>query len=119
LVMDVNARSMLVSTQVAARAMIDQGPNDRGVAGKIVNMSSMGAKKGGANQAHYAASKSAVSSLTPVAEEPPAVDETPAAPEDAPAASDEEAPAAADDTPVDETPAAGEDAAVEDPTADE
>ncbi len=67
LVMDVNARSMLVSTQVAARAMIDQGPNDRGVAGKIVNMSSMGAKKGGANQAHYAASKAAVSSLTQVA----------------------------------------------------
>jgi 3-oxoacyl-[acyl-carrier protein] reductase len=65
-VMDVNARSMLVTTQVAARAMIAQGRNERGVAGKIVNMASMGAKKGGANQAHYAASKAAVVSLTQV-----------------------------------------------------
>lgn len=62
LVMDVNARSMLVTTQVAARAMIAQGGG-----GRIINMSSMGAKKGGANQAHYAASKAAVSSLTQVA----------------------------------------------------
>ena len=40
---DVNARSMLVTTQVAARAMIAAG---RG--GRIVNMASMGAKRAGA-----------------------------------------------------------------------
>jgi NAD(P)-dependent dehydrogenase (short-subunit alcohol dehydrogenase family) len=59
LVMDVNARSMLVTTQVAARSMIAAGHG-----GRIVNMASMGAKKAGANQAHYAASKAAVVSLT-------------------------------------------------------
>jgi NAD(P)-dependent dehydrogenase (short-subunit alcohol dehydrogenase family) len=59
---DVNVRSMLVTTQVAARAMIDQG---RG--GAIVNMASMGGKVGSPKQAHYAASKAAVISLTRVA----------------------------------------------------
>ena len=61
-VMDVNARSMLVTTQVAARAMIAAG---RG--GRIVNMASMGAKRAGADQAHYAASKAAVVALTQAA----------------------------------------------------
>ena len=55
----VNARSMLVTTQVAARAMIAAG---RG--GKIINMASMAAKSPAANQAHYAASKAAVVALT-------------------------------------------------------
>ena len=59
LVMDVNARSMLVTTQVAARSMIAAGTG-----GRIINMASMGAKRAGANQAHYAASKAAVVSLT-------------------------------------------------------
>ena len=62
LVMDVNARSMLVTTQAAAPVMIAAG---RG--GRIVNIASMGAKKAGANQAHYAASKAAVVSLTQAA----------------------------------------------------
>jgi NAD(P)-dependent dehydrogenase (short-subunit alcohol dehydrogenase family) len=62
LVMDVNARSMLVTTQVAARSMIAGGTG-----GRIINMSSMGAKRAGANQAHYAASKAAVVSLTQAA----------------------------------------------------
>lgn len=57
----VNVRSMLVTTQVAAKAMI---PNGRGA---IVNMASMGGKSGAPNQAHYAASKAAVISLTQVA----------------------------------------------------
>jgi NAD(P)-dependent dehydrogenase (short-subunit alcohol dehydrogenase family) len=61
-VMDVNARSMLVTTQIAARAMIAAG---RG--GRIVNMASMGAKRAGADQAHYAASKAAVVALTQAA----------------------------------------------------
>jgi NAD(P)-dependent dehydrogenase (short-subunit alcohol dehydrogenase family) len=57
----VNVRAMLVTTQVAAKAMI---PNGKGT---IVNMASMGGKVGGPNQAHYAASKAAVISLTQVA----------------------------------------------------
>jgi NAD(P)-dependent dehydrogenase (short-subunit alcohol dehydrogenase family) len=55
----VNTTSMLVTTQVAARAMIAAGSG-----GKIINMSSMAAKAGGAGQGHYAASKAAVSALT-------------------------------------------------------
>ncbi|MDQ3737940.1 MAG: SDR family oxidoreductase [Actinomycetota bacterium] len=61
LVFAVNARSMLITTQVAAAAMRDAG---RG--GTIVNMSSMGAKSGATGQAHYAASKAAVIALTQV-----------------------------------------------------
>jgi NAD(P)-dependent dehydrogenase (short-subunit alcohol dehydrogenase family) len=57
----VNVRAMLVTIQVAAKAMI---PNGRG---SIINMSSMGGKVGAPNQAHYAASKAAVISLTQVA----------------------------------------------------
>jgi 3-oxoacyl-[acyl-carrier protein] reductase len=61
-VMAVNARSMLVTTQVAATAMIAGGTG-----GRIVNMASMGAKQAAADQAHYAASKAAVVSLTQAA----------------------------------------------------
>ena len=57
----VNVRAMLVTIQLAAKAMI---PNGRGA---IINMASMGGKVGGQNQAHYAASKAAVISLTQVA----------------------------------------------------
>ena len=45
----VNVRAMLLTTQVAARAMIAQGDG-----GKIVNMASMGGKVGAPGQAHYA-----------------------------------------------------------------
>ena len=58
---EINARSMLLTTQVAVRRMIDQGNG-----GKIVNMASMGAKLGSPNQAHYCASKAAVVSFTRV-----------------------------------------------------
>ena len=57
----INVRAMLMTIQVAAKAMI---PNGRGT---IINMASMGGKVGGTNQAHYAASKAAVISLTQVA----------------------------------------------------
>ncbi|KQS66046.1 SDR family NAD(P)-dependent oxidoreductase [Modestobacter sp. Leaf380] len=60
----VNARAMLVTTQVAARAMIAQRTPSSDCVGKIVNMASMGGKAGGAGQAHYAASKAAVIGLT-------------------------------------------------------
>ncbi len=56
----VNVRAMLVTTQVAGRAMVAAG------GGIIVNMASMGGKDGGPNQAHYSASKAAVISLTQV-----------------------------------------------------
>ena len=58
---DVNVRSMLLTTQVVAKAMIAAGSP-----GAIVNMASMGGKVGSPNQAHYAASKAAVISLTRV-----------------------------------------------------
>ena len=57
--MAINARAMLITTQVAARAMIAQG---RG--GRIVNMASMGGKVAEGGQLTYAASKAAVISLT-------------------------------------------------------
>jgi 3-oxoacyl-[acyl-carrier protein] reductase len=57
----VNTRAMLLTTQAAAKAMISAGAG-----GKIVNMASMGGKVGAPGQAHYAASKAAVISLTQV-----------------------------------------------------
>ncbi len=57
---EINARSMLITTQVVVPHMIGQG------GGKIVNMASMGAKLGSPNQAHYCASKAAVVSFTRV-----------------------------------------------------
>lgn len=56
---DVNTRSMLVTTQVVARAMIAAGNG-----GRIINMASMGGKRAAPDQAHYAASKAAVIALT-------------------------------------------------------
>ncbi len=54
----INARAMLTTMQTAGRVMIEAGR------GKIINLASMAAKKGGAMEAHYAASKSAVVALT-------------------------------------------------------
>ena len=65
LTFDVNVRSMFVTTQVAARAMRDQAAHDQ-PGGRIINMASMGGKLGSPNQAHYAASKSAVIAFTRV-----------------------------------------------------
>jgi NAD(P)-dependent dehydrogenase (short-subunit alcohol dehydrogenase family) len=56
----VNIRAMFVTTQIAGRSMRDQA------AGRIINMASMGGKLGSPNQAHYAASKSAVIAFTRV-----------------------------------------------------
>ena len=56
----VNVRAMLVTIQLAAKAMIPHGR------GAIINMASMGGKVGSPNQAHYAASKAAVIGLTRV-----------------------------------------------------
>ena len=57
-VMDINARAMLVTMQGVAPTMIAAGR------GRIINLASMAAKAGGANEAHYAASKAAVVALT-------------------------------------------------------
>ncbi|WP_448624869.1 SDR family NAD(P)-dependent oxidoreductase [Geodermatophilus sp. URMC 64] len=66
-VFGVNTRAMLVTTQMAARAMIAfRTPSDDS-AGKIVNMAGAGGRTGGAGYAHYAASKAAVVALTQAA----------------------------------------------------
>jgi len=57
----VNTRSMLLTIQAAAPVMRARG------GGRIINQASMGGKWGAAGQAHYAASKAAVISLTQVA----------------------------------------------------
>ncbi|MCS5715364.1 SDR family oxidoreductase [Herbiconiux sp. CPCC 205716] len=62
----INTTAMLVTTQVAAKAMI-AGPDPAGHRrGTIINLASMAGKTGGAGQGHYAASKAAVIALTRV-----------------------------------------------------
>lgn len=58
----INTRAMLTTMQVAARTMISQGSG-----GTIINLASMAAKKGGAGEGAYPASKAAVVALTRVA----------------------------------------------------
>ena len=58
-VMDTNALGVLIGTQEAAKAMIEQG---RG--GSIINTASIAGKQGFKELAHYCASKAAVISLT-------------------------------------------------------
>ena len=55
----INTRAMLTTMQVSVKWMIASG-----VRGKIVNLASMAAKKGGAGEGAYPASKSAVVALT-------------------------------------------------------
>ncbi len=62
LVMKVNAFSVLVGTQEAARQMISQGKG-----GKIINTASVASRQGYGNMAPYSASKAAVLSLTQAA----------------------------------------------------
>ncbi len=54
----INTRAMLTTMQVAGRTMIPAR------SGRIINLASMAAKKGGAHEAAYAASKAAVVALT-------------------------------------------------------
>lgn len=58
-VLRINARGTLLTMQCAAADMIE-----RGAEGRIVNLASMAAKRGGPGEAHYAASKAAVVALT-------------------------------------------------------
>ncbi len=55
----INARAMLTTMQVSARSMIAAGTG-----GTIINLASMAAKKGGAGEGAYPASKAAVVALT-------------------------------------------------------
>ncbi|MGV8895727.1 MAG: SDR family NAD(P)-dependent oxidoreductase [Rhodoglobus sp.] len=55
----INTRAMLTTMQVCVRSMIAAGHG-----GKIVNLASMAAKKGGAGEGAYPASKAAVVGLT-------------------------------------------------------
>lgn len=55
----INTRAMLTTMQVAARSMIAAGHG-----GKMINLASMAAKKGGAGEGAYPASKAAVVALT-------------------------------------------------------
>jgi NAD(P)-dependent dehydrogenase (short-subunit alcohol dehydrogenase family) len=57
----VNVRSMVITIQALAPAMIDAG------GGRVVNMASMAAKRGTPGEAAYAASKAAVVALTRIA----------------------------------------------------
>jgi 3-oxoacyl-[acyl-carrier protein] reductase len=58
----INTRAMLITMQLAAKRMIAAGTG-----GKVINVASMAAKKGGAGEGAYPASKSAVVALTRVA----------------------------------------------------
>jgi meso-butanediol dehydrogenase/(S,S)-butanediol dehydrogenase/diacetyl reductase len=61
LIMKVNALSVVIGTQEAAKQMIKQG------GGKIINTASVASRQGYANMAPYCASKAAVLSLTQAA----------------------------------------------------
>lgn len=61
-IQSVNTRAILTTMQVAARAMIGAGTG-----GKMVNIASMAAKKGGAGEGAYTVSKAGVVALTRVA----------------------------------------------------
>ena len=58
----INTRAMLTTMQVCVRAMIAAGQG-----GKIINLASMAAKKGGAGEGAYPPSKAAVVALTRMA----------------------------------------------------
>lgn len=63
--MDVNAKGTFLCSQVVARQMMQQEPDEEGIRGRIINTASMAGKRGNAPfLAHYVASKFAVVGLT-------------------------------------------------------
>jgi L-rhamnose 1-dehydrogenase len=58
-VQDVNLRGVFLCSQAAARVMVE-----RKIPGRIINISSISAFVGGAQQAHYCASKAGINMLT-------------------------------------------------------
>ncbi len=70
-VLDINLKGLFFCIQAVAKQMINQVPDDVKAAGKtdrshgkIVNLSSISGRRGRAYQAHYAASKAAIISVT-------------------------------------------------------
>ncbi|CAN5244557.1 SDR family NAD(P)-dependent oxidoreductase [soil metagenome] len=60
----INTRAMLTTMQVAARWMMANDDSANTIRGKMINLASMAAKKGGAGEGAYPASKAAVVALT-------------------------------------------------------
>lgn len=60
----VNVEGLLFTSQAAAKQMIAQGRDERGVAGKIINFASQAGRRGEPLVAVYCSSKAAVISLT-------------------------------------------------------
>ena len=67
LIMRVNALSVLIGTQEAAKQFIAQGIRDDGIAGKVINTASIAGRTGFPKFAPYSAAKAAVISLTQAA----------------------------------------------------
>ncbi len=67
LIMRINALSVLIGTQEAARQFLVQGPLESGIAGKVINTASIAGRTGFPKFAPYSASKAAVISLTQAA----------------------------------------------------
>jgi 3-oxoacyl-[acyl-carrier protein] reductase len=65
-VFDMGTRTMLITTQIAARTMIGFRTPCDDCAGKVINVTGTGGT-GGGGQAHFAASKAAVMALTKAA----------------------------------------------------
>jgi 3-oxoacyl-[acyl-carrier protein] reductase len=62
-VFDMGTRTMLITTQIAARAMVGFRTPSDDCTGKVINVAGTGGT-GGGGQAHFAASKAAVMALT-------------------------------------------------------
>ena len=63
-IMRINALSVLIGTQEAAKQLLSQDPGPGGIRGKVVNTASIAGRTGFSTWAPYSAAKSAVISLT-------------------------------------------------------
>jgi meso-butanediol dehydrogenase/(S,S)-butanediol dehydrogenase/diacetyl reductase len=66
-IMRINALSVLIGTQEAARQFLEQKPGIGGIRGKVVNTASIAGRTGFSTWAPYSAAKAAVISLTQAA----------------------------------------------------
>ncbi|MDB5455390.1 MAG: 3-ketoacyl-ACP reductase [Caulobacter sp.] len=65
-VMDTNLKVVFFLTQAFARQVLKQGPDARGVAGKVINIASLLSFQGGIRVPSYTASKSGLAGLTKI-----------------------------------------------------
>jgi NAD(P)-dependent dehydrogenase (short-subunit alcohol dehydrogenase family) len=63
-VLDVNLKGAFLASKAAARQFIAQGPDEDGIAGRIINIASQAAKSGFPHMAPYTASKHGMVGLT-------------------------------------------------------